>query len=93
MVAAVVISSIVFLTEDLTCRRLDIMLLEVEIALEVKVTCREEGVNEQDGRRAGKRLVIMIRRRAHYERAKGGCGSAILGIYALELSTASILLV
>ena len=54
MVAAVVISSIVFLAVDLTCRRLDIMLLEVEIPLEVKVTCREEDVDKQDGRRAGK---------------------------------------
>jgi hypothetical protein len=44
MVAAVVISSIVFLVVDLTCRRLDIMLLQVEIALEVKVTCKEEDV-------------------------------------------------
>jgi len=54
MVTAVVISSIVFLAVDLTCRRLDIMLLEVEIALEVKVTCKEEDVDctvdKQDGR-------------------------------------------
>jgi hypothetical protein len=60
MVAAVVISSIVFLAVDLTCRCLDIMLLQVEISLEVKVTCKEEDVDKQDGRRAGKRLLIMI---------------------------------
>jgi hypothetical protein len=48
MVEAVVISSIVFLAVDLTCRRLDIMLLEMEIALEIKVTCREENVDKQD---------------------------------------------
>jgi hypothetical protein len=35
------------------------MLLEEEIALEVKVTCRED-VDKQDGIRAGKRLLIMI---------------------------------
>jgi hypothetical protein len=46
MVAAVVISSIVFLTVDLTSRRLDVMLLEVETALEVKFTCREEDANK-----------------------------------------------
>ena len=36
MVAAVVIFSTAFLAEDLACR-LDIMLAEVEIALEIKV--------------------------------------------------------
>ena len=46
MVAAVVISSIVFLAVDLTSRRLDVMLLEVEIALKVKVTCREEDIDK-----------------------------------------------
>ena len=35
MVVAVVISLIVFLAVDLTCRRLDIMSLEVEIALKL----------------------------------------------------------
>jgi hypothetical protein len=63
MVAAVVISSAVFLAVDLTCRRLDTMLLQVEIALEAKIICGEEDVEKQDGRRAGKRLLIMIRRR------------------------------
>ena len=48
MVAAVVISSTA-LQVDLTCRRLDIMLLEVEMALEVKVTCRDSEVDNQDG--------------------------------------------
>jgi hypothetical protein len=50
MVAVGVISSTAFLAVDQTCRRLDIMLLEVEIALEVKVACREEDVDNQDGR-------------------------------------------
>jgi hypothetical protein len=39
------------------------MLLQVEIALEAKITRREEDVDKQDGRRADKRLLIMIRRR------------------------------
>jgi hypothetical protein len=46
MVAAVVISSIVFLAVDPTYQHLDIMLLEVEIALDVKVTCREEDIDK-----------------------------------------------
>jgi hypothetical protein len=47
MVAAVVISSAVFLAVNLTCRRLDIMLLEVEIALEAKITRKEERETNQ----------------------------------------------
>ena len=42
MVAAGAISPTAFLAVDLTCRCLDIMLLEVEILLEVKVTCRRD---------------------------------------------------
>ena len=40
MVPTDVISA--FLAVGLTCRRLDIMLIEVEIALKVKVTCRKK---------------------------------------------------
>jgi hypothetical protein len=59
MVAAVAISSIVFLAVDLTCRRLNIMLLQVEIALEVKVTCKEEDVDKmEDALASRKRLLI-----------------------------------
>ena len=42
MIAAVVTSLTDSLAVDLACRRLDIMLLEVEISLEVKVTCRRD---------------------------------------------------
>ena len=45
MVAAVVISSTVFLAVDPTYRYLRIMLLEVEMALGVKITCRKEDVD------------------------------------------------
>ena len=48
MVAVVVISSTVFLAVDLTYRCLGIVLLEVEMALEVKITW-DEDVDSQDG--------------------------------------------
>ena len=48
-VATVAISSTALLTEDLTYRSLDIMLLEMVMALEVKVTCRERRRQSRGG--------------------------------------------
>ena len=46
--AVVVIYSTALLAVDQACRCLDIMLLDLEMTLEVKVTCREEDIDNQD---------------------------------------------